>query len=113
MAAADFPSSTRDNHAVKDASRHDDHLEKAIEDSFPASDPVAVTQPARSPVAEAESSTSTSETEQCLDEGLEDSFPASDPPSMTQPAGESIGAPPREKRVEGEPRVADFLKPPA
>lgn len=115
-------SSIRDNPAVKDAPRHDDQLEQSIEDSFPASDPPAVTQPAKPAkgsraaaddgIAADVEEGSSPEAERSLDDSLDDSFPASDPPSMTQPPGETVGAPARPKPAPGERRVADFLKPP-
>jgi hypothetical protein len=121
MASSDAPSSFRENQAVKDAPRHDTQLEAGIEDSFPASDPPAVTQPASPPKdarAAAEDGAITddgeptgAEAQQCLDESLEDSFPASDPPSITQPPGEGVGAPARPKPKEDGPHVAAFLKP--
>ena len=50
-------------------------LDEALEDSFPASDPVGVTPDAVSHDGE----------EDALDEALDESFPASDPPSPVQP----------------------------
>lgn len=115
MAANEAPRSMRENHAVKDAPRHDDQLEKSIEDSFPASDPPAVTQPAKPPAdaAAEDAAIASPETEAALDDSLDDSFPASDPPSMTRPPGEGVVGAPRKPDLEpGEVRVADFLKPP-
>ncbi|MBV7481723.1 hypothetical protein [Bordetella sp. BOR01] len=50
-------------------------LDEALADTFPASDPIAVT-PEEAPQRESETA---------IDEALEDSFPASDPPAPAQP----------------------------
>lgn len=114
MTATEAPSSLRENQAVKDAPRDDAQLEKSIEDSFPASDPPAVTQPAKPPEAAIveDAEITAPEAEAALDDSLDDSFPASDPPSMTRPPGEAAEAPRRPDPEPGERRVADFLKPP-
>lgn len=116
IAASDQPAMTApttklDNPAVRDAERHDRQLEKANEDSFPASDPPAVTQPAKPPAAADDAWAEDGYKEEMLDEALEESFPASDPPSMTSPEA-SIGAPARPKKKAERSDVADFLKKP-
>ena len=50
-------------------------LDEALEDTFPASDPIAIT-PDDAPQRNSEST---------VDEALEDTFPASDPPAPSQP----------------------------
>lgn len=50
-------------------------LDEALEDTFPASDPIAVT-PEEAPQRGADDT---------VDEALEETFPASDPPAPTQP----------------------------
>lgn len=62
----------------------EEKLEKGLEDTFPASDPVSATAPGQKdrpkkvdPVREGGRNNGD------LDEGLEDTFPASDPVSMT------------------------------
>jgi len=50
-------------------------LDEALEDTFPASDPIAVT-PNEAPQREPDAA---------VDEALEDTFPASDPPAPVQP----------------------------
>lgn len=67
-------------------------LDSALEDSFPASDPAAVTPGRRYPVAEPGGPQGDAgrkggkkpppPSENALDEGLEESFPASDPVSI-------------------------------
>ena len=106
MAASDQPTVTgpttsRDNPAVLDAERHERQLEKGIEDSFPASDPPAVTQPAKPPTAPeaCDDGLDKAEQERQLEEGLEETFPASDPVSITSPeqsidADDDIDMPP-------------------
>ncbi|MGU3492539.1 hypothetical protein ACLBXM_00730 [Xanthobacteraceae bacterium A53D] len=69
-----------------------DKHDKALEDSFPASDPPATGQitgagapdatPAEKPSAE--DPQQSGELQEELDEELDDSFPASDPPSLTR-----------------------------
>lgn len=107
------PTTSRDNPAVLDADRHDRQLEKGIEDSFPASDPPAATQPSKPPAgAEVDDDElDKAEQDRQLEEGLEETFPASDPVSITSPE-QSIGAPSRKPRKDEGPRVADFLKKP-
>ena len=61
------------NRPAEDAAEGE--LDKALEGTFPASDPPAVTP----------GSISSDECEDALDEALEESFPASDPPSPVQP----------------------------
>lgn len=56
--------------------RGEDQLDKALDDTFPASDPPAAVTP---------ESNAEKETEEALDDALDDTFPASDPPSTTQP----------------------------
>ncbi|MCD0502551.1 hypothetical protein [Bordetella petrii] len=50
-------------------------LDEALEDTFPASDPVAIT-PDDDPQRHSD---------EAVDEALEDSFPASDPPAPARP----------------------------
>jgi hypothetical protein len=109
----DNAASDRENPAVRDAERHERQLENGIEDSFPASDPPAVTQPAKPPVEQhaSDDMLDNPEKNRLLDEGLEESFPASDPPSIALPET-ATGAPPRPPLDPDEVRVADFLKPP-
>lgn len=112
----DVPVSIDEREAIKDAPRSDASLDKSIEDSFPASDPPAVTQPANPPqdaqTGDEDEGSAAADLQACLDESLEDTFPASDPPALTQPPGEAVGAPPRPEPEPDEPRVADFLKRP-
>jgi hypothetical protein len=105
--------SDRENPAVRDAERHERQLEKGVEDSFPASDPPAATQPAKPPVEQEASDDmlDNPEKNRQLDEGLEESFPASDPASIVLPET-GMGAPRRPPLDPDEIRVADFLKPP-
>ncbi|WP_246259267.1 MULTISPECIES: hypothetical protein [Chelativorans] len=68
----------------------EEELEKGLEDTFPASDPVSATQTTRTgapkefakqnPGDEADEAAHQKDDE--LEEGLEDTFPASDPPSV-------------------------------
>jgi hypothetical protein len=110
------PVTARDNPAVLDAERDDRQLEEGLEESFPASDPPAATQPANPPAPVSvetgdDAGLDKAEQERQLEEGLEETFPASDPVSITQPE-HSIGAPPRPPEEDDEPKVADFLKRP-
>lgn len=121
ISASDQPTVTgpvtgRDNPAVLDAERNDRQLEEGLEESFPASDPPAVTQPSNPPAPTTEPTCAAdrldkAEQDRQLEEGLEETFPASDPVSITQPE-QSIGAPPRPAEEDDEPKVADFLRKP-
>lgn len=66
----------------------DKDLDKALEDSFPASDPPAMSTPSSitgAEVAPANPDTrSKAEVDRELDKELEQTFPASDPPSVTR-----------------------------
>ncbi|MFG1279317.1 hypothetical protein [Xanthobacter autotrophicus] len=73
-------------------------LDEALEESFPASDPPAVSRPdpapARSPEPSAQEEAARAagcehkaHDSQTLDEALDESFPASDPPAIVQPHG--------------------------
>jgi hypothetical protein len=110
------PVTSRDNPSVLDAERHDRQLEEGLEESFPASDPPAVTQPSNPPAPVSDETCAAdrldkAEQDRQLEEGLEETFPASDPVSITRPE-HSIGAPPRPPEEDDEPKVADFLKKP-
>lgn len=63
-------------------------LDKALEDTFPASDPPAMTTPSSitgAEVAAVETDTkSKAKADRELDKELEQTFPASDPPSVTR-----------------------------
>ncbi|CAP41893.1 hypothetical protein [Bordetella petrii] len=50
-------------------------LDEALEDTFPASDPIAIT-PEEAPQRDSDAA---------IDEALEDTFPASDPPAPVRP----------------------------
>lgn len=71
-------------------------LDAANDDSFPASDPPAVTRPAPStpthqrPPEDAATAADAAHIDKRLDEGVEDSFPASDPPSQTAPGNADV-----------------------
>jgi len=61
---------------TKQDERVEGELDKALDETFPASDPAATVAPsADAPDGE----------EDALDEALEESFPASDPPAPAQP----------------------------
>lgn len=71
-------------------------LDEALEESFPASDPPAVSRPDPAPAqdpskqdeaARAAGCAHKAQQSKALDEALEESFPASDPPSIVQPHG--------------------------
>ncbi|MAM72318.1 hypothetical protein [Tistrella mobilis] len=72
------------------ARAHDDaRLDEALEESFPASDPPAQTEPGNAhvddtPAEDAETEAEEHEEER-VDEALEETFPASDPPSHSDP----------------------------
>lgn len=61
---------------AKPDERVEGELDKALDDTFPASDPAAPV----APNADAQDGE-----EDALDEALEESFPASDPPAPAQP----------------------------
>ena len=63
----------------------DEALDRALEDTFPASDPYSlnVKKQAATPAPAKDQQPSKTETDKELDEGLEESFPASDPVSIT------------------------------
>ncbi len=65
----------------------EEELEKGLEDTFPASDPVSVTRTTRTgapgELATTRHVSDNHEREEELDEGLKDTFPASDPVSAT------------------------------
>ncbi|MDI4664245.1 hypothetical protein K9U40_07850 [Xanthobacter autotrophicus] len=70
----------------------DDRLDEALEESFPASDPPAISRPrpASAPVDEAARAAACEHKAHdsgTLDEALDESFPASDPPAIVQPHG--------------------------
>lgn len=73
-------------------------LDEALEESFPASDPPAVSRPDPAPkqhpapsgpdeAARAAGCELKAHDSRTLDEALDESFPASDPPSIVQPHG--------------------------
>ncbi|GGB32883.1 hypothetical protein GCM10011505_12910 [Tistrella bauzanensis] len=101
MDSTNTKNSTRADQAA-DAMREDEtarkasQLDEAIDDSFPASDPPAVTRPHKStpanqrpPEDEAEAADD-AHIDERLDEGVEESFPASDPPSQTAPGNADV-----------------------
>ncbi len=76
----------------------DKKLDQALEDSFPASDPPAVTGPRGITGAEAGAEPTETEAEcqaesDALDEALAESFPASDPPAQNVKRGADDAAP--------------------
>lgn len=84
--AQDTPFPTREDHPRQG----EEALDNALEESFPASDPVSVTtDKPTSDKAPAADNGKTAEPqpaehkEQTLDEGVEESFPASDPVSIS------------------------------
>ena len=81
---------------ARDQAHKTGQLDQAIDDSFPASDPPAVTRPHKStpahqrpPEAEAEAADD-AHIDKRLDEAVEESFPASDPPSQTAPGNADV-----------------------
>jgi len=70
-------------------------LDQALEDSFPASDPPAATNPSRFTGAEvvADDRADKADTSKALDKALADSFPASDPPALATKHGAKDGDP--------------------
>ncbi|MFD2140205.1 hypothetical protein [Ancylobacter oerskovii] len=68
----------------------EDKVDKALDDSFPASDPPAFTGVTGAvPVPESQPSPEPSEED--IDEALDESFPASDPPAFTGITGVKEG----------------------
>lgn len=77
---------------ARDGENLEHRLEKGLEDSFPASDPPAVTRPGAPESDEAvaarkKASEKKEAQSDALDEALEETFPASDPPAITTPHG--------------------------
>jgi len=77
----------------------EEELEKGLEDTFPASDPVSAAQTTRTgapsefakPKPSNEVDEAASQQDEELERGLEDTFPASDPVALTSPT--HAGAP--------------------
>ncbi|MFS8035980.1 hypothetical protein ACI7BZ_03275 [Xanthobacter sp. AM11] len=78
------------------AAQTERRLDEALEESFPASDPPAITRdpvPVSAAPAEGAESARAAACErkahasETLDEALDESFPASDPPAIVQPHG--------------------------
>jgi len=81
----------------------EEELEKGLEDTFPASDPVSAAQTTRTgapkefakPKPNDEVDEAARKKDEELEEGLEDTFPASDPVAVTSPT--HAGAPGKHK----------------
>ena len=90
------------------AAAEDRELDDALEDTFPASDPPALTNPssftgAEDVRSEKEQDASSEALDAELDEALEETFPASDPPALTNPSsftGAEVSPAAEQKRAD-------------
>ena len=82
---------TKDAHKQHRPRSDEETLDEALEESFPASDPPARTEPTTSVGSKKDergtqsTPTTTTAADRKLDEALAQTFPASDPPAQTQP----------------------------
>ena len=80
------------NDNIRSKAELDSRLDKALEDTFPASDPPSMTLRGKTSAA-ADPADAARKEEACekLDEELEETFPASDPPAAIQPGSGITG----------------------
>ncbi|MBA4788810.1 MAG: hypothetical protein H2042_03855 [Rhizobiales bacterium] len=89
-------------------------MDEALEETFPASDPPAQTNPTSFTGAEMPPDVAQAREKEAedrkLDEELEDSFPASDPPALTNPSSFTGAETPADDRTRDDRKLDEELK---